>query len=221
MKNLKSVFSLALLSVFGIQSGFSQFSYADHILGGMTCVIVQHQVADFDTWYDAYKKDEERREKVGIIEKLVLRGVEESNYISVVFELLKPDAAKGFFEDPHTAELMQKAGVTSKPDFTYFKVNNSGIPTGKSFLIVKHTVKDYRYWKQEFDKHQDVRSDYKITLTAVGQELENPLNVVAILNNSSADNIKLFLEKSNLKEAMKDAGVTSEPIQEITMAYNN
>ena len=142
-------------------------------------------------------------------------GADDSNYVTVVFELSEAKKAQDFFADPHSAELMQAAGVTSKPNFTYFNVNNSGIPKGESFLIVRHTVKDYDYWKQEFDKHKSVRSAYNLSLTALGKDLGNPLNVVAIFNSDNTNSIKSFLEKSNLKEAMKDAGITGEPIQEI------
>jgi hypothetical protein len=215
MKNLTQKLALALLLVFSIQNSYSQSSYSDHILGGMTCVIVQHSVADFDIWETAYKKDIARREESGIHEKLVLRGEDDPNYVTVVFELSDVKKAQDFFADPHSAKLMQAAGVTTKPNFTYFKVNNSRIPKGSSFLIVRHTVKDYAFWKKAFDKHQNVRLEYNLYLTALGTDLENPLNVVAIFNSADADNIKSFLEKSNLKEAMKDAGITSEPIQEI------
>ena len=166
---------------------------ADQILGGMNCVMVQHSVADFDAWETAYKKDKKRRKKAGIKEKLVLRDAVNPNYITVIFELENVEGA-------------------SKPAFTYFKVSNSGIPTGRSFLIIQHTVENYDYWKKEFDKHQEVRSDYKLSLTALGKGLDNPLNVVAIFNTDDTNNITSFLEKSNLKEAMKNAGITSEPI---------
>ncbi len=219
MKNLTNKLTMVIALMFFIQSSYSQSSIADHILGGMTCVMVQHSVADFDTWKSAYNKDEGRRKEAGITEKLILRGVSDSNFITVVFELENVKKGRDFFADPNTPKLMGAAGVTSKPIFTYFKVNNSGIPTGGSFLIIQHTVKNYDVWKQAFDKHQQVRSQYKIALTALGKDLDNPLNVVAIFNTDETNNITSFLEKSNLKDAMKSAGITSEPITQ-TMVLN-
>ena len=218
MKNIRNILVFTMVLALSTTSSYSQsskkssFSMADQILGGMNCVMVQHSVADFDAWETAYKKDKKRRKKAGIKEKLVLRDAVNPNYITVIFELENVEGAKDFFMDPKTAELMGAAGVTSKPAFTYFKVSNSGIPTGRSFLIIQHTVENYDYWKKEFDKHQEVRSDYKLSLTALGKGLDNPLNVVAIFNTDDTNNITSFLEKSNLKEAMKNAGITSEPI---------
>ncbi len=222
----KLLFTLALILTitmsYSQNSKKSSFTMADQILGGMTCVIVQHSVADFDNWKSFYEKDEKRRKKAGITEKLLLRGASDSNYITVVFELEHVKKARNFFEDPNTPKLMASAGVTSKPIFTYFKVKNSGISTAKSFLIIQHTVKNYDDWKKEFDKHQKVRSDYKISLTALGKDLDNPLNVVAIFNTDNTDNITSFLEKSDLKEVMKNAGITSEPVSQImALAKNN
>ncbi|MEQ8685790.1 MAG: hypothetical protein RIE86_10875 [Imperialibacter sp.] len=225
MKNLKNKLILTLALALTITTSYSQsskkpssgFSPADQILGGMTCVMVQHNVADFDTWESAYKKDRKRRKESGITEKLVLRGTEDANSVTAVFELEDLKKGEAFFADPLSAQLMGAAGVTSKPTFTYFKVSNSGIPTGESFLIIQHTVKNYDDWKQAFDKHQEVRVDYKISLTALGKGLDNALNVVAIFNTDDTNNITSFLEKSDLKDAMKNAGITSEPIQEIAV----
>tara|TARA_R110000744_G_C19368912_1_gene562239 strand:+ start:5304 stop:5993 length:690 start_codon:yes stop_codon:yes gene_type:complete len=223
MKYFKIKLVLTLTLALSIMMSYSQtqrnqpddFSFSDHILGGMTCVMVQHNIKDFDTWETAYKKDSERRKKAGIIEKHILRGASDPNFITVVFEFKNMKTGKDFFTDPRTAELMGAAGVTSKPTFTYFKVSNSGIPTGDSFLIIRHTVKDYKHWKKAFDNHQKVRVEYKISLTALGKELDNPLNIVAIFNAENTNDITSFLEKSNLKEAMKSAGITSEPVSQI------
>ncbi len=223
MKNLKTILVSGLVVIISISISYSQnsnnshnkFSYSDQITGGMNCVIVQHSIADFETWEIAYKKDGERRQKSGVKEKLLLRGADDPNFITVVFELNNIESAQSFFTDPHSAELMQAAGVISKPSFRYFKVGSSGIPEGDYFLIVQHTVKDYDFWKQEFDKHQNVRTEYHLSLTALGKDLDNPLNVVAIFNSKKQKNITSFLEKSDLKEAMKHAGITSPPTQEI------
>tara|TARA_R110001583_G_scaffold54337_1_gene166471 strand:- start:6631 stop:7320 length:690 start_codon:yes stop_codon:yes gene_type:complete len=223
MKYFKIKLVLTLTLALSIMMSFTQtkknvpddFSYKDHILGGMTCVMVQHNIKDFGTWETAYKKDVKRRKKSGIIEKLILRGASDPNFITVVFELENVKTGKDFFTDPKTAELMGEAGVTSKPTFNYFKVSNSGIPTGDTFLIIRHSVKDYKNWKKAFDSHQIVRLEYKISLTALGKELDNPLNVVAIFNAKNTNDISAFLEKSNLKEAMKSAGITSEPVSQI------
>ena len=222
MKELKNKLAVALALIFSISISYSQQTKkisSDKIHLGKTCVIVQHSVSDFDTWIIAYRKDGERRGKSGIHEKFLLRNTNDSNYITVVFELENVAKAKAFFSAPHSAKLMQAAGVISKPDLTYFKVSHSGIPMGKSFLLVQHTVEDYDYWKHEFDKHQNIRSKYKLSLTILGKDLGNALNVIAIFSSANTGNIKSFLEKSDLKEAMKNAGITSEPIQEIMVLH--
>lgn len=213
MKNLINLLSLTVL--FGVLQGSAQaddFYLTDHIRGGMTCVIVQHEVADFGKWEAAYKADAKRRKKAGITEMFVLRGDTNSNLVTVVFGLNNVTSSKAFFNDPETAQLMGAAGVTSKPVFTYFKVSNSGVEKNSSFMIIQHKVEQYDKWKKAFDQHESTRSSYNIDLVAVGRDLDDPANVVAIFNSNQASNFSDFLKKSDLKEAMEDAGVASEPI---------
>jgi len=184
----------------------------------MTCVIVQHQVSNFDIWEKAYKKDKKRRVQAGVSEKLLLRDAGDPNSITVVFSLKNEEKARAFFMDTNTADLMKNAGVTSPPNFTYFQVSNSGIAKGESFLIVQHTVQDFDVWKKAFDKHSTVRDEYHLSLIALGKDIDNPKNIVTIMSSTDTSNISNFLEKSDIEESMKNAGVTSEPKINILVA---
>ncbi|PCJ90970.1 MAG: hypothetical protein COA50_16885 [Flavobacteriaceae bacterium] len=218
MKKSKNTFLIILTLLLSIPMSYSQqtkMASSSEIGEGSINVLVQHNVANYATWKMAYKKDMKRRTKAGIREKLLLRDINNANYITVVFEIENLEIAKVFFLDPYSAKLMEAAGVTSKPNFLYFKTSKATAPIGTSMLFVQHTVKDYDYWKREFDKHHNVRSKYNIALTTLGVNIENPLNVVALFSSVSPDNILDFLNKSDLKEAMKNAGITSKPIQEV------
>ena len=212
MKNL--IKSTGLMIVLGllftnVQAGGS-YSKA-HVKDGMTCVVVQHEVANFDKWETAYKADLKRRKKAGIKELYVFRGDTNANRITVVFALDDVNAAKAFFNDPETGKIMGAAGVISIPVFTYFKVANSGTDKKPEYMIVQHKVADYDKWKQAFDQHESVRASYNIGLIAVGQTLDDPTSIVAIFASPQASDFTDFLEKSNLKEVMKNAGVISQP----------
>ena len=212
MKNSKISMLFLIVFILISAAAISQSKYfASKIVGGVTCLMVSHEVSDFKQWHEAYLQDLDRREKNGIEERFIMRGNRNSNHVTVIFEIKDLESAKSFFEDPSTAMLMHSAGVLTAPKFTYFKVNNSGIPNGDSFLIIQHDVEDYPMWKQAFDKHQNVRTEYGLTTTIVGENLENPKNVIAVFNSVNPDNFSSFLEQSDLKEAMKDARVSSEP----------
>lgn len=179
---------------------------------GMTSVIVQHEVTNYDKWVTIFKAQAERREKASIKELYILRGEANPNLLNVVLRLDNIADAKAFFDDPQTSQVMREAGVTSKPSFTYFKVTDSGSSANPAYLVIQHKVGEYNKWKEAFDQHESVRSTYDIHLVAVGKDLDDPSNVVAIFNSRQSSNFTDFLEKSNLKEVMHDAGVMSEPV---------
>lgn len=183
--------------------------------GGMTSVIVQHEVTNYEKWEKAFDANADRRKKAGIKELFILRGEANPNLLNVVLGLDNTTDAKAFFDDPETSQVMREAGVTSRPSFTYFKVSDSGSSANPSYLVIQHKIEEYNKWKQAFDQHEAVRSSYDIHLVAVGKDVDDPSNIVAIFNSRKASNFTDFLEKSNLKEVMHDAGVVSEPIVNI------
>ena len=185
------------------------------IQGGMTCVIVQNEITNFNNWKKAYEANVENRKKAGISELLVLRDVSNPNYVSVILGVSDVSSSKAFFNDPETAQLMREAGVISKPRFTYFKVSDSGTNPNPDYLIVRHRIAEYEKWKPAFDHHETVRANYNIRLVAVGKDLDDPANIVAVFNSNQASNFTDFLEKSNLKDVMHDTGVISEPVVDI------
>lgn len=222
MKTIYFIPNISLLLCLLIQQTMAQnspYPIADHILGGMTCVMVTHEVNDFETWKTGYDNDLGRRKELGLHEKLFLRDAGNSNSITVIFEVSDLDKTRQFFNDPHLAEIMKKAGVISKPEITYFKVSNSGIPMKDAFLLVKHKVEDYTVWRKAYDDHKKVRSEYGLTLTALGRDTDDPSNIIVLFNNGKTENIVAFLEKSDLKEAMKNAGVIGEPNISVLQVY--
>lgn len=215
MKKIIVILILAI-SLGSIQNNtFATDPFENIITAGMNCVIIQHDVADHDQWKTAFEKDAKRRDKAGLHEMLVLQEETNSNFVTVVLGISDLASANAFFGDPTTSELMGAAGVTSKPDFTYFKVDNSRIAKGNSIMLIKHDVATYNQWKQSFDAHESVRQSYNIKVMAVGNELDHHSKIVAILCSESPVNFSDFFEKSDVHESMKDAGVTSEPVSYI------
>lgn len=215
MKKIIVLLTLAI-SLVSIQNNtFATDPFEDIITAGMNCVIIQHDVADYNQWKTAFDKDAKRRDKAGLKEMLVLQEEANSNFVTVVLGISDLTSANTFFSDPTTAEVMGSAGVTSKPDFTFFNIDNSGIAKGNSIMLIKHEVAAYDQWKQSFDAHESVRQSFNIKVMAVGNELDHPSKIVAILCSESPGNFSDFFEKSDVQESMKDAGVTSEPVSYI------
>ena len=79
-------------------------------------------------------------------------------------------------------------------------------------LIVHHKVKDYAKWRKIFDDHNETRREFGSTGFQVFQSASDPNDVTAIMDWPSVDAAKAFAASDSLKEAMKEAGVASQPV---------
>lgn len=78
-------------------------------------------------------------------------------------------------------------------------------------LIVHHKVEDYAAWRKIFDDHAETRKEFGSTGFQVFQSASDPNDVTAIMDWPSVDAAKAYSTSDSLKEAMKNAGVTSQP----------
>jgi quinol monooxygenase YgiN len=78
-------------------------------------------------------------------------------------------------------------------------------------LIVHHKVQDYATWRKVFDNDATSRREFGSTSAQVFQSASDPNDVTAIMDWPSVDAAKAFATSPSLKEAMKNAGVISQP----------
>jgi quinol monooxygenase YgiN len=78
-------------------------------------------------------------------------------------------------------------------------------------LIVHHKVQNYSAWRKVFDDHDKARREFGSTGYQVFQSASDPNDITAITNWPSVDAAKAFATSDSLKDAMKNAGVISQP----------
>lgn len=85
----------------------------------MTTAIVQHTVADYDTWKAAYDQHETARRAHGATSASVHR-VAGSDTVDIVVLIEFPDAgsAQAFLSDASLKEAMMNAGVQGPPQIS-------------------------------------------------------------------------------------------------------
>ncbi|KPN64362.1 hypothetical protein XMM379_000351 [Aliiroseovarius sp. xm-m-379] len=76
-----------------------------------THVLWQADVADFDAWYEVFKKDRFNRKAVGIRELHVWQDPENKNHAVALFEILNLEKARAFFDSEELAMHMERDGV--------------------------------------------------------------------------------------------------------------
>ena len=103
---------------------------------------------------------------------------------------------KGATTEPETAAKTEEAA----PAFVPFKL-----------IAISHTVKDFDAWKKGYDEHAGMRAANGISELALARGLDNPNKVYVFNKIADLQKAKDFSASSELKEAMKNAGVTSAP----------
>jgi len=82
-------------------------------------MLIRHKVAEFAKWKPVYEDHLAARQKAGLKEVHLLRNIEDSNEVVLLFSVEDADKAKAFAASDDLRHAMQKAGVTDKPD-VYF-----------------------------------------------------------------------------------------------------
>ena len=76
---------------------------------------------------------------------------------------------------------------------------------------VRHTVADYAKWRAVFDGHDATRKEFGAKKSEVFANSQNPNEILAVLEWENKAQAINFLEKSNIKEIMKNGGVLTAP----------
>ena len=84
-----------------------------------TQLIIRHTVADFDAWKPAFDEDTGRHKDAALELVSLLRGLEDDNDITVIFNVGDVDKAKAMLSSEDLKQRMTDAGVTSPPNI-YF-----------------------------------------------------------------------------------------------------
>ncbi len=78
-------------------------------------------------------------------------------------------------------------------------------------LFVHHKVKDYAVWRKIFDDLTTLRSGYGCAGHKVFQSLSDPNEITILTEWKNVDQANTYAASNDLKEGMKNAGVTSQP----------
>ena len=83
-------------------------------------------------------------------------------------------------------------------------------------MFIRHKVNDYAKWRKVYDDFEATRTDMGEIGDSVFQLAGDPNDVTVIHDFDSVDKAKALLESSELREAMRKAGVEGQPYVWIT-----
>jgi hypothetical protein len=83
--------------------------------------LIRHSVEDFPKWKEVYDAHKPEREKAGVTDNKLLQDADDSNMVTIIFDAEDVERTKEFTSSDDVREIMQKAGVVSKPDIWFLK----------------------------------------------------------------------------------------------------
>jgi hypothetical protein len=167
---------------------------------------ITHNVADYEKWRPFFNADGENRKANGLEDLAVGRNVDNPNSVLVALKVNNAEVAKTFTADPKLKEVMDKAGVVSKPSFELFKViRYNPASKEKQWVIITHRVKD-------FDQEGPAqRASEGMVDVALARAVDDPNNVHIVLDITDMAKAKTALFSEGKKQLMMSAGVEGKP----------
>jgi quinol monooxygenase YgiN len=85
----------------------------------MATLFVKHDVADFDTWKQAYDAFDAERQSMGVTGHGVYQAEGNPNNVTIYHHFESMDAAKSFMQSDRLREIMTEAGVQGEPNIWF------------------------------------------------------------------------------------------------------
>ena len=151
-----------------------------------------------------------------------MRGADNTNQVMIIEKIDDVQKAKDFTTSPTLKEAMQKAGVTSAPEFSYYDVvrnDDSKIDT-KSRVMITHKVKDFDAWLKVYDgEGMATRAEEGMVDRVIARGVDDPNMVHIVFAITDMAKAKAAIASETKKKLMMSAGVDGPPtIEFYTMA---
>ena len=176
-------------------------------------VEIAHKVKDYDKWRPAFNTDSTARRASGLKDIVVGRSMDDPNNLLVVLEASDVQKAKAFAADPRLKDVMEKNGVSSKPDVAYYHVVRFNPDSKeKKWVRIIHKVKDYDTWLKAFDgEGTAAREAQGLYDVALARGIDDPSMVYIVFDIKDLEKAKASIMSEEKKKLMTSAGVEGKP----------
>ena len=176
-------------------------------------LVISYQVADFDAWKAVFDDNEPGRRSQGYVGHHINRAENDPNSLSIYLAVEDVDSAKAYVTSDDVKSLMEKAGVTSQPEFMWMTPVREAIIWDRELpaMIIIHDVEDFDAWLAGYDAADELQRSNGIIGHAANRSIDDPSRVLVYHQAESFDTLRSFLRSDELRAVMKEAGVVSEP----------
>lgn len=174
---------------------------------------ISQSVKDYDKWRPSFNADSAARKANGMEDIVVGRGIDNPNNVIIAMKVSDVQKAKDFAADPRLKEVMDKAGVTSKPIIQFFHIIRFNPESKeKQWVRITHKVKDFDAWLQVFDNEGSAnRASQGLVDVALGRGIDDPNIVTLVFDIRDMAKAKASILSEEKKKLMISAGVEGTP----------
>jgi len=177
-------------------------------------VLLGFRVADFDAWKTVFDANEPDRIDNGVLGHHINRAEDDPNRLEVYLAIGDEAKARTWLDSDELKSTMASAGVLrNAPEFTWMTPVRESIVWDRELpaFMVRHQVADFDEWLAGYDAADEVRRSSGIVGDAANRSMEDPSIAIVYHQAESFDDLRSFLESDDLRLAMKEAGVVSDP----------
>ena len=84
-------------------------------------VLIRHSVEDYPKWKAVFDAHKPERVNARVTDNQLFQDADDPNMVTILFDAEDMQRAKEFTHSDEVREIMQKAGVVSKPDIYFLK----------------------------------------------------------------------------------------------------
>lgn len=174
---------------------------------------ISHTVKDYASWKKAFDADEPNRKASGLEFIALGRSTENPNNVTVVLQATNLAKAKAFATNPRLKDVMEKNGVISNPDISYFKVIRMNPDSKeKNWVVVTHKVKNFDAWLKVFDAEGTAgRAAQGLIDVVLSRGIDDPSIVHIVFDIKDMAKAKASIFSEEKKKLMMNAGVVGPP----------
>lgn len=188
-----------------------------NIFQPFNAVLIKHTVSDYAKWKAVYDADSSFRNEAGLhLMGPIARGLENKNMVEIGLAIDDITKAKAFANDPRLKGVMQKGGVTSAPDISYWKIIRFDANVDKQNLPYAEReieVKDFDTWLKTFDSVSKAEREMEGSLDlALAQGLDDPNKITLVFAITDMNKFKTAMASDAKKKLMGEAGVIGQPV---------
>jgi hypothetical protein len=186
-------------------------------------VEISHTVKDYSKWRPAFDADVVNRKANGMEDIVVGRNNDNPNNILIALKVADVAKAKAFSADPKLKEVMEKAGVVSKPAFDMFHVIRFNADSKeKQWVIITHKVKDFDAWLKVYDGEGTAqRASEGMVDVVLARGIDDPNLVHIVFDITDLAKAKAAITSEAKKQLMTSAGVEGKPTIEFYTTAEN